>query len=150
MTYRWDMQQPHPVRFVVEDDLERSRLTVFFRIILAIPHYIWFLLWSIAVVIVAIFNWFATLIMGQPPHGVHRFLCAYIRYTVHLGSYLYLVANPYPGFTGEAGEYPVDVVLPDEPQAQSRWKTLLRLILAIPALIIGSVLGGWFSVPVPI
>jgi hypothetical protein len=141
------MHEPHPARLVIEDDYRRSRLTVFFRLLLAIPHLIWFFLWSIAVTIVAILNWFATLIMGQPPRAFHRFLCAYVRYTVHLGAYLYLVSNPYPGFTGEAGEYPVDIVLPQDPQPQSRWKTLLRLILAIPALVIGSVLAGPFGLP---
>ncbi len=137
----------HPVQLAVEDDLQRNRLTVFFRLLLAIPHLIWFVLWSIAATIVAILNWFATLAMGQPPAAFHRFLCAYVRYTVHLGAYLTLVANPYPGFTGEAGSYPVDIALPAEPQVQSRWKTLLRLILALPALVIGSILGGGFSVP---
>ena len=28
----------HPVRFRVDDDLERNRLTVFFRIVLALPQ----------------------------------------------------------------------------------------------------------------
>jgi hypothetical protein len=141
------MDEPHPARLVVEDDCYRNRLTVFFRLLLAIPHFIWFFLWSIAVSIVVILNWFATLIMGQSPRAFHRFLCAYVRYTVHLGSYLSLVADPYPGFVGEAGRYPVDVVLPEEPEPQSRLKTLFRLILAIPALVIGFMLGGGFGVP---
>ena len=34
--------QPHAVRLVVDDDLKRSRLTVFFRPILAIPHLLWY------------------------------------------------------------------------------------------------------------
>jgi Domain of unknown function (DUF4389) len=138
----------HPIRLAVGDDLQRNRLTVLFRLLLAIPHYIWFVLWSIAALIVAILNWFATLVSGQPPRGFHDFLCAYVRYTAHLSAYLYLVANPYPGFTGEAGAYPIDVVLPQEPQVQSRWKTLLRLILGIPAFAIGSVLGGGFGFPI--
>jgi uncharacterized protein DUF4389 len=141
------MHEPHPARLVVDDDFHRNRLTVLFRLLLAIPHLIWFLLWSIGATIVSIVNWFATLIMGQPPRAFHRFLSAYVRYTVHLGAYLYLVANPYPGFVGEAGSYPVDIDLPEDPQTQSRWKTLLRLILAIPALIIGSALGGGFGLP---
>ena len=29
--------QQHPIRIVVNDDLQRTRLTVFFRLILAIP-----------------------------------------------------------------------------------------------------------------
>jgi Domain of unknown function (DUF4389) len=140
------MHEPHPVGLVVADDYRRSRLTVFFRLLLAIPHYIWFFLWSILAILVAIINWFATLILGRPPSWAHRFLCAFIRYGAHLSAYLYLVANPYPGFMGEAGTYPIDVSLPSEPQAQARWKTLLRLILVIPALLIGGVLGGSFSI----
>ena len=43
---------PHPVRLVVSDDLGRSRLTVVFRLLLAIPHLVWFVIWAIAVVVV--------------------------------------------------------------------------------------------------
>jgi hypothetical protein len=133
--------EPHPVRLVVEDDLERNRLTVFFRLILAIPHLIWVTLWTIAAVVAAIVNWFATLITGRPPAGVHRFLSSYVRYSVQLNAYLYLVANPYPGFLGEEGEYEVDVRLPP-PAPQERWKTLLRIFLALPTLLLSAVLGG--------
>jgi hypothetical protein len=140
------MHEPHPVGLVVEDDYRRSRLTVFFRLILAIPHYVWLFLWSILALVVAVINWVATLVLGRPPRWAHRFLCAYIRYTVHLSAYFYLVGNPYPGFMGEVGSYPVDVTLPAEPQVQARWKTLLRLILAIPAFLIGGALGGGLSV----
>lgn len=31
----------HAVTLVVTDDLRRSRLTVFFRLLLGIPHFIW-------------------------------------------------------------------------------------------------------------
>ena len=133
--------EPHPVRLVVEDDLERNRVTVFFRLILAIPHLIWVTLWTIAAVLVGIVNWFATLITGRPPAGIHRFLSSYVRYSVQLNAYVYLVANPYPGFLGEEGEYEVDVRLPP-PAPQERWKTLLRIILALPALLLSGVLGG--------
>jgi hypothetical protein len=134
--------EPHPVRLVVEDDLRRNRLTVFFRIILAIPHFIWITLWTIAVILAGIANWVATLITGRPPAALHRFLSSYVRYTVHLNAYLHLVANPYPGFLGEEGEYEVDVRLPREPVEQARWTTFLRLILAIPALVLSVFLGG--------
>ena len=49
-----DVPSPHPIHLVVTDDLRRSRLTVFFRIFLVIPHLIWLVLWGIAV-------WFAVL-----------------------------------------------------------------------------------------
>src|SRR3954471_24666880 len=134
--------EPHPVHLVVEDDLRRNRVTVFFRILLAIPHFIWITLWTIGAFFAAVANWVATLIIGRPPAGLHRFLSSYVRYTVHLNAYLHLVANPYPGFLGEEGDYEVDVRLPSEPVAQARWTTFFRLILAIPALLISVFLGG--------
>src|SRR5262249_19627868 len=46
-----------------------------------------------------------------------------------------LAANPFPGFVGESGRYPLDLALP-APAPQNRWKTLFRLLLAFPALIV--------------
>ena len=131
----------HPVQLVVEDDLKRNRLTVFFRLILAIPHFIWAFLWSIAVFFAAIANWVVTLATGRPAPSLHRFLSSYVRYLAHLYAYLWLVANPYPGFVGEEGEYPIDVRLPP-PQPQARAKTLVRIVLALPALVLATVLGS--------
>jgi hypothetical protein len=131
----------HPVQLVVEDDLKRNRLTVFFRLILAIPHFIWIALWSVAMLFAAIANWVVTLATGRPAESLHRFLSAYVRYVAHLSAYLWLVANPYPGFVGEEGEYPIDIRLPP-PEAQSRAKTLVRIVLAIPALVLAAALGS--------
>jgi len=138
--------QAHPVQLVVEDDLRRNRLTVFFRILLAIPHLIWVFLWTIATFFVAIVTWVMTLIAGHPPAALHRFMCSYIRYVTHLEAYLHLVGNPYPGFVGEEGEYPIDLRLP-EPGPQSRVRTLFRIFLVLPALVISGVLlgGGSYS-----
>jgi uncharacterized protein DUF4389 len=129
----------HPVQLTVTDDLQRSRLTVFFRLLLAIPHFVWLILWSVAVFFAAIAAWFAALVTTRLPEGLHRFLAAYVRYTAHLGAYLTLVANPYPSFTGEPG-YPLDVHMPER-QPQRRWTIALRLFLALPALLVASVLG---------
>ena len=142
----------HPVRIVVADDLERSRLTVVFRLLLAIPHFVWIALWSIAVFFAALVAWVVALATGRVPSSLHRFLAAYVRYATHLGAFLYLVGRRFPGFTGQAGSYGIDVEIADR-ERQSRWKTLFRLFLAIPALILSSALGsvllvlavlGWF------
>ena len=136
---------PHPVWLLVEDDLRRSRLTVFFRLLLAIPHLIWVTLWSIAVFFVAIANWLFALAAGRPAARLHRFLVRYVRYSLHLDAYLSILANPYPEFTGEESKlgaaYPIDVELP-EPAPQSRWGVLLRVVLALPALFLSTFLGG--------
>ncbi len=97
-----------PIQLEVSDDLARSRLTVFFRLLLAIPHIIWLILWAIVAYFAAIANWFATLFRGISPDSLHRFLAAYIRYQTHVYAYVSLVANPFPGFTGKQGSYPVE------------------------------------------
>lgn len=129
------------MRLVVRDDLERSRLTVFFRLLLSIPHFIWLILWSIAAVFAGIANWFVTLFTGRPANGLHRFLSAYIRYTTHFYAYLLLAANPYPGFAGDPESYPVDLEI-DPPARQNRWKTGFRIILALPVVILAETLLG--------
>ena len=133
--------EPHPIRLVVEDDLRRSRLTVFFRLILAIPHLIWIAIWSIGVFFVAILSWFIVLFTGGLPEPLHRFFSKFVRYSTHLYAYLYLAGNRYPGFFGEEGDYPIDVTIAP-PAPQSRWKTLFRLVLAFPALLVTGTLVG--------
>lgn len=143
----------HPVRLTVDDDLRRSRLTVFFRLLLALPHLVWLSLWGIVALVAVIVNWLATLIAGRSPEGVHRFLSAYLRYETHVIAYLTLTANPFPGFVGAAGSYPIDAVVAP-PETQSRWTVAFRAILAFPAMVIGGAYGsllwttallGWFA-----
>lgn len=142
----------HPVRLVVDDDLERTRLTVFLRLLLAIPHFIVLTVWAILFSLVGILSWFATLFAGCMPEGMHDFQAGYLRYMTRVSAYLFLIADPFPPF-GATGSYPVELELA-APQQQSRWKTAFRIILAIPALILANVLQnvmqvvafiGWFA-----
>ena len=134
----------HPIRLAVTDDLERSRLTVFFRLLLAIPHLFLLVLWSTIAFVIAVINWFATLVKGQSPQGLHDFLANYLRYATQVEAYLLLVGNPFPPFFvgSRTTEYPVDLEV-DPPVRQNRWKTLFRLVLALPALLLAAAfLGG--------
>ncbi len=131
----------HPVSMSVADDLRRSRLLVLFRLPLAIPHLIWLTLWGLVAVLTSILTWVSALVTGRPPQPFHRFLSRFVRYAVHVSAFLFLVGNPFPGFVGKPGSYPVDLELP-QPQPQKRLITGFRLFLAIPALLIGGGLGG--------
>jgi len=125
---------PLGVRMHVKDDLQRSRLTAFFRLLLALPHLVWLTLWGIPAVLAILANWVATLVVGRPPDALHRFLSAYLRYQTHVYAYMYLLANPFPGFTGAPRIYPVDLEVVG-PERQNRWITGFRLILALPAVL---------------
>jgi hypothetical protein len=142
----------HPIGLVVDDDRRRSRLTTFFRLFLAVPHIVWLLLWGVLALLAIVAQWFIALVRGRSAAPLHRFLAAYVSYQTHVAAFLYLVANPFPGFTGQAG-YPVELhVAP--PERQSRWVTLFRFFLALPAFMLVNALGlllfmvglgGWFA-----
>jgi hypothetical protein len=104
------------------------------------PHLVWAVLWGIAAIVVAIINWFATVISGTSPGWAHGFLARYVRYWVHILAFLFVAANPFPGFTGRPGSYPVDVEI-DPPRRQYRWATGFRLVLGYPAFALYTALG---------
>jgi len=142
-----------PVQLEARDELRRSRLTVFFRLLLAIPHLVWLTLWGIAALFAAIANWVATLFAGVSPEPLHRFLAAYVRYQLHVGAYVYLIGNPFPGFTGDERSYPIELRVAGR-ERQNRWTVLFRPVLALPALLIVGAYGslllvvallGWFA-----
>ncbi len=136
-----------PVRLVVTDDLARSRATVFFRLVLAIPAWITFAFWSLGAIIVVIGAWFVILVKGRCSNGIHEFLAAYVRYSVQVSAYLHLAANPHPGF-GPKLDYPVRVEI-DGPAAQGRWSVFFRIFLALPALVLAAATGGSSMVGLP-
>ncbi len=120
-------------RLANEDDYRRSRLTVLLRLPLAFPHIVWLILWTVLALLASIANWFSALAIGRSPRPLARFLFAYIRYATHVGAFLYVAGNPFPGFVGAAGSYPLDVRM-DPFARQSRWITLFRLPLMVPAV----------------
>jgi hypothetical protein len=150
----------HPVRLHVAPALEhRDRLTVGFRLILAIPHLIlvggplaiaasWSrssdpgavshssgaggLLGGVAAV-VAIIAWFAILFTGRHPDGLWRLAAFYLRWRVRASAYVALLRDEYPPF-GD-GSYPVELELPQPIGPRDRLSVAFRIILAIPQLL---------------
>jgi 2-(1,2-epoxy-1,2-dihydrophenyl)acetyl-CoA isomerase len=131
----------HPVQLVVNDDLRRWRLTAALRYGLAYPHYYVLGAWAALAIPVVIVNWFATLVRGRSPRGVHEWSTRLLRYATHVYAYVSLIADPYPSFRGWSGSYPVDLDV-EPPAAQERWKTLLRIPLALPAWVLAYVLSA--------
>ena len=144
--------QSHPIGLIVNDDLKRSRLTVFFRILLVIPHAIWLYIYSIAAFVALFIAWLVALFTGRVPDGLHSFIANFLRYSTRVYAYLFLLVDPWPPFSGKPGGYPFDVTI-DAAAPQSRLTVFFRIFLAIPALFLASVFRsvnqivaflGWF------
>jgi hypothetical protein len=142
---------PYPVRLIGGDDLGRSRLTVFFRLFLLIPHMFVLWLYGIFAQIVTVIAWFAALFTGRVPDGLHGMIADYTRYSLHVTAYGAIMADPFPPFFG-GGEYPVDVQI-DPPAPQGRLGVFFRFFLALPCLFVANALqallwliaiGCWF------
>jgi 2-(1,2-epoxy-1,2-dihydrophenyl)acetyl-CoA isomerase len=140
-----DVERPHPITIVNNDDRKRWRLTVALRYFLAIPHVYLMYAWTALALCVAIVSWFITLARGQTPAPLRAWFERYLRYVTHVTAYSFLLADPFPRFRGWPGTYPVDLRV-DPPLPQRRWTILIRLPLAVPALIFSYVLNFVASV----
>src|SRR5688572_8551748 len=109
----------HSVSVTWSGDLQRSRLTTFFRYIMAIPHFVWLYIYGIGAGVVMMLAWLVTIFTGRVPKGFHSFLVGYQVYSSRVTAYVLLLGNEFPPFSSE-DPYPVTVQLPAVPPKQSR------------------------------
>jgi hypothetical protein len=115
---------------------KRSRLTTFFRLLLAIPVVIVCYVYEILTAIAAIVAWFALLITGRYPAGLYNFVAGFVRFYLRLTGYLVLAIDAYPPFGGgENPDYPLHVVIPERQDHYSRLLVLVRILYIIPLAI---------------
>ncbi len=90
----------YPVRFLGQGQTDgRNRLTCFFRLLMVIPHVIvLYILGAIAYIAVVI-AWFAALITGSVPSGLHTFIAGVLRWGSRVYAYYYLLTDEYPPFS---------------------------------------------------
>jgi len=86
-------------RFDVVPAIEgRSRLTIFFRLFLLIPHSIVAIFLGIAFYFVYLIGWFAVIILGRWPSGLESFLVGFIRWSSRFNAYAFLLTDEFPPF----------------------------------------------------
>lgn len=110
-----------------------------FRAVLGLPHYAVLAVWTVLVAIVLPLGWLAVLLVGQLPRPLHRHLAAYLRYVGEVTAWLELLSGTYPSLR-RSRERAFHVEVPG-PHPQTRLLTLLRLPLALPAIVLSSVFG---------
>jgi uncharacterized protein DUF4389 len=131
----------YPVTFEADYVERRSRLTTFFRLILAIPLAIVLYLFGIVASIVMLFAWLAIIFTGQYPESLYNFVAGYTRFLARVTAYAALLVDPYPAFGGaDDPAYPVRMGF-QRLEQYSRLKTFFRIILAIPIVILRYVMG---------
>jgi hypothetical protein len=90
----------YPTSLTVEDPTSpRNRVTVGFRLLLAVPHYIALFFVLFAWWVTTIVCWVAILITARYPHGLYEFGVGALRWLLRVEAYLLLMVDEYPPFT---------------------------------------------------
>ena len=84
-----------------------------------------------------VFAWFAIVFTGRYPAGLYEFVAGFNRFITRFTAYAALLCDPYPSFGGaDDPAYPVRMRFEGPLERYSRSKTLFRVILAIPIVIL--------------
>ncbi len=136
----------YPVVYQQSPPVERNRLTVFFRLFMLIPHWIWLCIYGIGAFLVVICAWFAILFTGRYPAGMYEFVAGFLRYSTRVNAYSYLLVDEYPPFDGgEHPEYAIQVSIAPAPEQLNRLTTFFRWLLFIPVYIVVYVFTIWIQ-----
>ena len=160
----------HPVDIDIQPTLtDRNRLTVAFRVLLALPHILLVggpialcislashpdgnshlelggggVLGAVAAV-AAVIGWFAIVFGGRYPAGLRQLAVFYLRWRVRAIAYLALLRDEYPPF--EDAAYPAELRLPADSEARDRLTVAFRVFLALPHILMVWVLGACWAI----
>jgi hypothetical protein len=132
----------YPATFEADYVQQRSRLTAFFRLLLAIPLLIWGYVLLIVASVLLVISWVAIVITGRFPGALYDFVSGFIRYLARITAYFSLLCDPYPPFgLADKPDYPVRMTFAGPLEHYSRLRTFFRVILAIPIVILRYVMG---------
>ena len=96
----------YPVQVSVDVPERLSRLTTFFRTLLAIPAEIVVYFLALLGAILAVFAWIVVIVLGRLPRGLFELMELPQRYQMRVNGYLFLVTDVYPWFQEETREDP--------------------------------------------
>jgi hypothetical protein len=131
------VEGPAPVLVSFAPPAKQNRLTIAFRLLLAVPHVIILYALDIAAEVVAIIGWFAALFTGSLPDWAHTFITGVLRWQVRISAYTLFLTGSYPPFSLEDEPYPVRLVTARA--RLNRFAVFFRLILVIPAVVVAGV-----------
>lgn len=130
---------------MIEYTSPRSRLTVFFRYILVIPHLMIAQVWGYLVVLLTVFQWFIILFTGKRNQGIWNMQRSWLAYASRVYAYYSLMYDKWPNIGAEPNGEPIALAFNYEASA-SRLTNFFRIIMIIPAAIVAAVVGIGFLV----
>jgi Domain of unknown function (DUF4389) len=135
-----------PAAYPVHVDAERQdryhRFMPLIKWFLAIPHYFVLVFLFIGVIFAKFIAFFAVLFTRRYPRGLFDYVVGVFRWSWRVQSYVQLLRDEYPPFSLEDDpNYPahLDIAYPED--GIDRWRPLVQWILAIPFLIVVSLLS---------
>lgn len=93
---------PVTLKITYPENLSRGKVllkVLFGWAYVGIPHGIVLGLYGIAVSVVSIIAWFTILFTGKYPEGMFKLVVGYIRWSMRVGLYMFLMTDEYPPFS---------------------------------------------------
>ena len=90
-----------PARLSVAYPERLSRLLIFVKWLLLIPHFVALLFVGIGAFFAGIAGFFVVLFTGRWPEGLRNFIVGTLRWSLRVSAYFYLVTDVYPPFSLE-------------------------------------------------
>jgi hypothetical protein len=91
---------PYPTTFDIADPpLPRDRVSVGFRLLLAIPHFVVLFFLTIVWCFTSFVGWLSILVGGRYPKPLYDFSVGVLRWHVRVEAYMFLMVDAYPPFS---------------------------------------------------
>ena len=135
----------YPVTAGLDAPLKIARWRIIGNYIMAIPHLIFLYVLQLVAEVLTFVAWFAIVFTGKLPVGIGTFVSGIHRYQWRVMSFVLFLREPYPSFEvpsgyAEPGGDPAWLSIVPA-QRYSRLAVIFRIILVIPHLFFGLVLG---------
>ena len=88
----------YPAVLYIARPTARRRVTVAFRAVLVIPQLVVLYFVNLAAAVVLVTGWLAVLFAGRWPQGLRSFVIGWMRWTVRVNGYWFLLVDEYPPF----------------------------------------------------
>jgi hypothetical protein len=132
----------YPAQLDAERQDRYQRFLPLIKWFLAIPHYFVLAFLFIGVIFVKLIAFFAILFTRRYPRGLFNYVVGVFRWSWRVQAYVQLLRDQYPPFSlDDDPNYPAHLEITYPEDGIDRWRPLVQWLLAIPFLIVVSLLS---------